>query len=121
MFVCNEGQRVLPRDFEKGVPQEAAKVFISQPMRDRDGKEIAEERARIMDYMPKYLGRPCMEIGSYFGENAGMAPLQCLGQSLILMADADVVAFAKGWQDARGCRIEHDCAVEYGIPTVEVI
>lgn len=28
--------------------------------------------------------------------------------------------FAPGWQDYRGCRIEHDAAVAYGIPIAEV-
>lgn len=27
---------------------------------------------------------------------------------------------APGWQDYRGCRIEHDAATQYGIPIVEV-
>ena len=33
---------------------------------------------------------------------------------------ADFAVFAPGWQDYRGCRIEHDAAVAYGIPIVEV-
>ena len=32
---------------------------------------------------------------------------------------ADVAYFAKGWNEARGCKIEHTCAVEYGILTIE--
>ncbi|RHU77980.1 DUF2829 domain-containing protein [Butyribacter intestini] len=35
------------------------------------------------------------------------------------MADADVAYFAKGWESARGCRIENQCAIEYGIDTIE--
>lgn len=27
--------------------------------------------------------------------------------------------FAKGWEDARGCRIENQCAIEYGIEVIE--
>lgn len=32
---------------------------------------------------------------------------------------ADIAYFAEGWQDARGCRIEHTCAQEYDICVVE--
>ena len=46
-------------------------------------------------------------------------PLWYLGESLKLLATADVAYFAKGWEKARGCKIEHTCAVEYGIPTIE--
>lgn len=36
-----------------------------------------------------------------------------------LLADADVAYFARGWESARGCRIENQCAIEYGIDTIE--
>lgn len=32
---------------------------------------------------------------------------------------ADVVYFAPGWKEARGCRIEHECAKEYGMDRIE--
>lgn len=47
-------------------------------------------------------------------------PMWYLGESLKLLGTADVTVFAPGWQDYRGCRIEHDAAVAYGIPIVEV-
>lgn len=46
-------------------------------------------------------------------------PLWFLGKSLELLAGADIAYFAKGWQDARGCKIENTCAIEYGIPVIE--
>ena len=36
------------------------------------------------------------------------------------LAKADVAVFAPGWEYARGCRIERQCAEEYGIPVMEV-
>lgn len=33
--------------------------------------------------------------------------------------EADVVYFAKGWENARGCRIEHTVAKEYGLKIME--
>lgn len=38
----------------------------------------------------------------------------------ISKAKADVAVFAPGWQNARGCRIEHQCAEDYDIPMMEV-
>ena len=46
-------------------------------------------------------------------------PLWFLGKSLELLAGADIAYFAEGWQDARGCRIEHTCAAEYNIDRIE--
>ena len=45
--------------------------------------------------------------------------LWCLGRSLELLATADVAYFASGWKNARGCKIEHICAEQYGINIVE--
>ena len=42
-----------------------------------------------------------------------------LGISIFLMSYADLVYFVKGWDDARGCIMEHNVAVAYGIPIVE--
>ena len=62
-----------------------------------------------------------IEIIDSFFENApaDARPLWFLGKSLELLATADVAAFARGWRDARGCRIENICAIEYGIDVVE--
>ena len=60
-------------------------------------------------------------IDSFFeGAPADAKPLWYLGESLKLLGTADFAVFAPGWQDYRGCRIEHDAAVQYGIPIVEV-
>lgn len=37
----------------------------------------------------------------------------------IWAATADVAYFAKGWDEARGCKIENTCAIEYGITVIE--
>lgn len=46
-------------------------------------------------------------------------PLWFFGKSLELLATADVAYFAKGWQEARGCKIENAYAIEYGIAVIE--
>ena len=63
-----------------------------------------------------------IEVIKSFFESAptDATPLWYLGESLKLLGTADFAVFAPGWQDYRGCRIEHDAAVAYGIPIVEV-
>ena len=47
-------------------------------------------------------------------------PIDCdeavyfLGSSIQLISKADAIVFMKGWEKARGCRIEHTIAYEYG-------
>ena len=98
------------------------KVFISQPMKGKTEQEILEERASVFQLAKESF--PDAElIDSYFEDykpSAGNIALKYLSKSLELIADADVAYFAKGWQEARGCRIENECAIAYGIEVHEL-
>lgn len=97
------------------------KLFISQPMRGKSDEEILETREQAIKEAQELVGDPVEVIDSFFqSAPADARPLWFLGKSLELMATADVAYFAEGWQDARGCRIEHECAKEYGIDRIEV-
>ena len=93
------------------------KIFISQPMNGKTNEEIKDERNYIID---KLKENECVEIiDSFFKDKPyESSPLWYLGESIKLMSGADVVFFCDGWQTARGCQIEHDCALEYGIDTM---
>lgn len=93
------------------------KIFISQPMNGKTTEEIENERNYIIDRLRE---NECVEIiDSFFKDEPYEAlPLWYLGESIKLMSEADVVFFCNGWQTARGCQIEHDCALEYGIDTM---
>ena len=98
------------------------KIFISQPMNGKTTEEIENERNYIIDRLATQFAREneCIEIiDSFFKDKPYEAsPLWYLGESIKLMSEADVVFFCDGWQIARGCQIEHDCALEYGIDTM---
>ena len=42
----------------------------------------------------------------------------CLGRAIIKLSEADIVVFAEGWENARGCRIEHTIAQDYGMDII---
>lgn len=95
------------------------KLFISQPMKGKTDEEILETREKAVKSAEEKLGEPVEVIDSFFqGAPADAEPLWFLAKSLELLATADVAYFAKGWEDARGCKIEHTCAVEYGVGLV---
>lgn len=97
------------------------KVFISQPMNGKTKEDILTERNRCINTVAAYIGEPCTVLDSFFQVAPAQArPLWYLGAALQVMSEADVVVFAKGWEDARGCRIEHRCAMDYEIPILEV-
>ena len=73
-----------------------------------------------------YAGRGEVEvIDSFFKGGLDVpagakAPLYYLSKSLELLATADVAIFAEDWREARGCRIEHECADGYGVARIEL-
>ena len=95
------------------------KVFISQPMNGMTDDEIMRERERAIVAARKALGE--VEVLDSFFEDVpeDATPLWYLGQSILVLAQADVAYFVRGWETARGCLIEHACAAKYGISTIE--
>lgn len=92
------------------------KVFISQPMKSLSDEEIKATRERLVNGLDGEV-----EIIDSFFESAPaqVTPLWYLGEAIKLLGTADIAIFAKGWENARGCRIEHTCAEEYGIKIIE--
>ena len=96
------------------------KLFISQPMKGKTNVEIKKEREEAIRCAKEMMSDEVEVIDSFF-ENAPAEtkPLWYLGESLKLLSTADVAFFATGWKNARGCKIEHTCAQQYGINTIE--
>lgn len=96
------------------------KLFISQPMRGKTDEEILAVREKAIKSAEKMIGEPVEVIDSFFqSAPVDAKPLWFLGKSLELLSAADVAYFAEGWNEARGCKIEHTCAVEYNIDRIE--
>ena len=51
-------------------------------------------------------------------EGVVQIPVRFLAKSLEKMSLCDAVYFCKGWEQARGCRIEHEVAVAYGLNVI---
>lgn len=94
------------------------KLFISQPMIGKTDEQILTERENAVEAAKKILGDEVEVLDTFFGTSDMSHALEYLGESIKRMAQADAVYFAPGWGMARGCRIEHDCAVEYGVPII---
>lgn len=102
------------------------KAMLSQPMGGKTDEEIIATRERAI----KALEARGYEIVNtlfkdewYSHENMKkrgvvQIPLCFLAKSLENMSLCHAVYFCKGWEQARGCRIEHDAAVAYGLDII---
>lgn len=86
------------------------KVFISQPMRGKTDEEIKKEREMINVWCES-KNYEVIDTIFDFGDES---PIYYLAKSIEAMANANVVIFINGWEEARGCRIEYEVAKAYG-------
>ena len=99
------------------------KVMISQPMADRTDAEIVDVREKTVEELEGmgYEVVNTLFTDEWYSDEAmrerGVVqiPLCYLAKSLENMSLCHAAYFCKGWENARGCRIEHDAAVAYGL------
>lgn len=96
------------------------KVFISQPMKDKTNEEIIAEREEAKKYLDENYDD--YEIIDSFIEDLphNAKPVFFLAMSIQYLSQADLAIFCKGWEDARGCKIEHQVCESYGIDIKEM-
>ena len=97
------------------------KLFISQPFSGRTEEDVFEERAKIQRKVEEIQKEEFVVIDQYHQiapEGAGR--FYYLSQDILLMDEADLIAFSPDWKLAKGCRIEHELAVTYGLNMIEV-
>lgn len=87
------------------------KIMISQPMRGKTEEQIRSEREELVRQLEKQ-GHEVIDTVLDLSE--GKTPVHYLAKSIELLAEVDAVVFMKGWENARGCRIEYSVASEYG-------
>ena len=113
---------VLAKRHKKG-KEAMKKVMISQPMAGKTEKEIAEVRNHAIAaleakgyevpntwFLEQWKNRESLSACGVVYE-----PVHFLSKALDAMSCCHAVYFCRGWQNARGCRIEHTVALSYGV------
>lgn len=101
--------------------KKAMKVFLSQPMRGKTHEEILSNIREVQEFLTKYLDSTNIEIiESYSPKNKSKEPLVALGDSIKMLANADLAVFLDDWNQYRGCIIEHHTAKIYEVPHISV-
>lgn len=102
------------------------KAMLSQPMAGKKEEEIIQTRKKTI----KTLTEKGYEIVNtlftdewYSNEQMKkrgvvQIPVCFLAKSLENMSLCHSVYFCKGWKSARGCKIEHDVALSYGLEII---
>lgn len=102
------------------------KAMLSQPMAGKTDQEIIETRERAIKHLESigYEVVNTLFTDEWYSKEAmaerGVVqiPLCFLAKSLENMSLCHAAYFAKGWEKARGCKIEHEAAVAYGLEII---
>ena len=102
------------------------KAMISQPMRGLTDEEIVATRERALAALSEngYEVINTRFTDEWYSkekmEERGVVniPVCFLGKSVENMSLCHAAYFAKGWEEARGCKLEHDIAVAYGLTVI---
>lgn len=102
------------------------KAMLSQPMAGKSNEEIIATREKAI----KVLKEKGFEIvntlftDEWYSKDQMVErgviqiPLCFLAKSLENMSLCHAVYFCKGWENARGCKIEHEAAKAYGLEII---
>lgn len=102
------------------------KAMLSQPMAGKSNEEIIATREKAIKVLKEkgfeivntlftdewYSKEQMVERGVI------QIPLCFLAKSLENMSLCHAVYFCKGWENARGCKIEHEAAKAYGLEII---
>ena len=99
------------------------KAMLSQPMAGKTEEEIVVTRERAIKALQEkgYEVINTLFTDEWYSkekmEERGVVqiPLCFLAKSLENMSLCDAAYFCKGWENTRGCKIEHEAAEAYGL------
>ena len=102
------------------------KAMLSQPMGGKTEQEITDTRNRAIEALK---ARGYEVVNTLFTDEwyskekmqergVVQIPLCFLAKSLGNMSLCHAAYFCRGWENARGCRIEHDAAKAYGLEII---
>ena len=102
------------------------KAMLSQPMAGKTQEEIVATREKAIAAL-KSMGYEIVNTlftdewyskGKMAERGVVQIPLCFLAKSLENMSLCHAAYFCEGWEQARGCKIEHDAAVAYGLDVI---
>ena len=100
--------------------------MISQPINGLTEEQITNAQNKFLEYAKKenlevvntYFQDEWYSKDSMTSRGVVQIPLCFLAKSIEDMSLCHKAYFAKGWENARGCKIEHEIALQYGLEII---
>ncbi len=117
---CPHCRRKVDRCEGRDMEKKNKRAMISQPMRGKTDEEILDVRNRIASKLQEDGYEVADTVFHFTDEQMNELGVKnqaiyYIANSILAMSRCDCVYFAKGWENMRGCRIEHFIAAAYGM------
>ena len=89
--------------------------MISQPMKGKTKEQINAEREAIVKKLEAEGNTVLDTVFADSPEEAQNKPVWYFSKAIEAMSTVDAVYFMPGWEEARGCKLEHQIAEAYGV------
>ena len=96
------------------------KIMISQPMTGKSTEQIHYERKDLVKQLESQGHEVVNSVFNFEGKDPYNHGLFYMGHSILAMSEVDAVVFMPGWDKSRGCKIEHELALRYGLFIKEI-
>ena len=102
------------------------KAMLSQPMAGKSDEEIVFTRNKAIEALQErgfeivntLFADEWYSKGNMEARGVVQIPLYSLAKSLENMSLCHAAYFCEGWENARGCKIEHEAAKAYGLEII---
>ena len=94
-------------------------VFVSVPMSGRTHDDIFRDQQEAVDYIRRLFPDDVVKLINPHSNNVAINngnPIKWLGESIKMMADANLVVFTGEWWTHHGCVVERKITTEYRLP-----
>ena len=91
------------------------RIMLSFPMAGKTREEIENTKNLMIEWLFDKYNDDCIVIESIIEDHESKSALECFIESRSHMSTVDTVCMGKEWENARGCRLEHEIAKEYGL------
>lgn len=97
------------------------KAMISQPMNNLKSDYILSRRENATNILKNFgydIDDTFFTSDCCISDDTKNFSVAYLAKSIEAMSKCDAVYFVKGWETARGCKIEHEIAKAYGLAVI---
>lgn len=101
-----------------GIQMSKVKIMLSRPMKGKTREEIEKEEKEFVEILFDEYDDNCEIISSIVENHESKSELECFSESIFFMSMADILAMCPGWENARGCKLEHEIAKAYGVKVI---